>query len=146
MLWIINGQLEANAFYRFNVPMNKKICVFYDTLSNVGEYGYNYETGKTSHTFTKLAPDCITDMFNRNKEGVFRGKIYDIRIYDKYNLIKKFIPCCTTTIVTDVNGKQCSAGTAGLYDTVEGKFYTNQGSGTFGYETEDGTYVEPTNN
>lgn len=46
-------------------------------------------------------------------------------------LIRNFIPCYSTTTVTDVNGKECPKGTVGMYDTVEGKFYTNQGTGKF---------------
>ena len=42
-----------------------------------------------------------------------------------------FIPCYSITEVTDVNGKQCSSGTIGMYDIVEGKFYVNKGTGTF---------------
>lgn len=45
--------------------------------------------------------------------------------------IRNFIPCYCTTVVTDAKGKKCSANTNGLYDTAEGKFYTNQGSGAF---------------
>ena len=74
------------------------------------------------------------------------GKIYSCQILDNEQLIRNFIPCYSTTTVTDVDRKECSAGTVGLYDTVEGKFYTNQGTGKFGYETEDGTYVAPKNN
>lgn len=79
------------------------------------------------------------------------GKIYYLKIYDdlsQTNLIRNFIPCYSTTAVIDVNGKQCTAGTIGLYDTANRQFYVNKGSGTFGYETEDGTYVAPfpTNN
>ena len=34
----------------------------------------------------------------------------------------------------------------GMYDMINNKFYTNQGTGTFGYGMEDGTYVAPKNN
>ena len=46
-------------------------------------------------------------------------------------LIRNFVPCYSTTTVEDVNGKSCPKGTKGLYDTVKGKFYTNQGTGEF---------------
>lgn len=45
--------------------------------------------------------------------------------------VRNFIPCYSSIAVTDVNGKHCPSGTIGLYDTVEGKFYTNQGEGEF---------------
>ena len=53
------------------------------------------------------------------------------KIYNNDEVVRDFIPCKSTTIVTDVNGKQCPSGTNGMYDTVEGKFYTNQGTGEF---------------
>ena len=56
-------------------------------------------------------------------------KIFKFVIEKSNQEIKNFIPCYTKTTVTDVNGNQCSAGTAGMYDTVNGQFYTNQGSG-----------------
>ena len=62
----------------------------------------------------------------------FVGRIY----YCKIASVRDFIPCYSNTTVTDVNGKKCPAGTAGLYDLVEGKFYTNQGTGEFGIPTE----------
>ena len=70
----------------------------------------------------------------RNNKGIAdclaTVKLKEIHIeYD--NNIKNFVPCYCTTAVTDVNGRQCQSGTIGLYDTVEGKFYTNQGNGTF---------------
>ena len=70
----------------------------------------------------------------RNNKGIAdclaTVKLKEIHIeYD--NNIKNFVPCYCTTAVTDVNGRQCQSGTIGLYDTVEGKFYTNQGTGTF---------------
>ena len=56
-------------------------------------------------------------------------KLYSFLIYDDDELVRKYIPCYSTTTVTDANGKQCPTGTKGLYDLVEGKFYTNQGTG-----------------
>ena len=73
------------------------------------------------------------------------AKLYNCYI-SKDNITRNFIPCYSTTTVTDVDGIERPVGTVGMYDTVEGKFYVNKGTGTFGYETEDGTYVSPQNN
>jgi len=60
------------------------------------------------------------------------GMYYYVKIYNKNDkLIFNGIPCYCTTTVTNVEGASCEAGTIGLYDTVEGKFYTNKGTGTF---------------
>lgn len=77
-------------------------------------------------------------MFKINASGFesykFYGRIYSCKIYsspDYENIVRDYYPCYSTTTVTDVNGKQCLANTKGLYDLVEGKFYTNQGTGDF---------------
>lgn len=56
-----------------------------------------------------------------------KGKIKKFEIENVAN----FIPCYTTTTVTDVDGISRPKDTIGLYDTVEGKFYVNKGTGTF---------------
>ena len=45
--------------------------------------------------------------------------------------MRDFIPCYSVENVIDAEGRQYPAGTVGLYDLVEGKFYTNKGSGNF---------------
>ena len=62
------------------------------------------------------------------KLRLFNMKIY---IYSQDKLVRDYIPCYSIVKVTDVNGKECPIGTIGMYDTVEGKFYTNQGTGEF---------------
>ena len=60
------------------------------------------------------------------------GMYYYVKIYNKNDkLIFNGIPCYCTTTVTNVDGESCPKDTIGLYDTVEGKFYTNKGTGTF---------------
>lgn len=46
-------------------------------------------------------------------------KLYDCSIYDNGTLVRNFVPA------------RNSSGTLGLYDTVNGTFYTNAGTGTF---------------
>ena len=45
--------------------------------------------------------------------------------------IKHFIPCKSTTTTINADGDTVPQNTKGLYDIVEGKFYTNQGTGEF---------------
>lgn len=57
-------------------------------------------------------------------------KLYSCKIYDNGTLVRNFIPA------------KNSGGTIGMYDTVNGGFYTNAGSGTFVAGTAfDGTSV-----
>lgn len=62
----------------------------------------------------------------------FRGKIYYFKIYDNDILVRNFIP-----VVRKSDNKP------GLYDKVNYVFYENNGTGKFGYEKLDGTYVAP---
>ena len=58
-----------------------------------------------------------------------KEKVYSCKIDEGITPVRNFIPCYSTTAVTNIDGKQCPSGTRGMYDTVEGKFYTNQGGG-----------------
>ena len=62
------------------------------------------------------------------------GKAYYLKIYDNLsfeNIIRNFTPSI------DPSGKPC------MYDTVTQQPFYNQGTGEFGYELMDGTYVAP---
>jgi hypothetical protein len=50
---------------------------------------------------------------------MIKAKLYVCRIYDKFTLVRDFVPC------------KNSSGTIGLYDLVNNQFYSNAGSGTF---------------
>lgn len=57
--------------------------------------------------------------YNENRYGKY--KLYSMKMYNNGTLIRDFIPC------------YCNADSViGLYDLVNGVFYTNQGTGTFG--------------
>ena len=53
-------------------------------------------------------------------------KLYYCEMFDGNTRIREFIPCYTTKAVTNADGDTVPANTKGLYDIVEGKFYTNQ--------------------
>ena len=64
--------------------------------------------------------------------GAYRNiRFYKATFFDNVETIKDFIPCYTKTTVIDVDGVERPKGTVGMYDLVEGKFYTNQGTGEF---------------
>ena len=60
-----------------------------------------------------------------------KARVYSAEIYDGNTLVRNFIPCKCTEKVINVDNVQCLAGTVGMYDLVEEKFYTNKGTGTF---------------
>lgn len=82
----------------------------------------------TSYTFTKqtfTAPYSLL-LFATHRSGGIKIcasaanlKIYSCKIYNNGTLVRNFVPV------------KNSSGALGLYDTVNGAFYTNAGSGTF---------------
>ena len=59
-----------------------------------------------------------------NPDGLFKGRIYYCKFTDKETglVVREFIPC-----------KRNSDNVVGMYETVSGVFYTNDGTGTFSY-------------
>ena len=84
------------------------------TIDSTEKISANYETFSSS---TELPLFCRADGTTYN--GHIKGKIYSCLIYDNGNLIRDYVPC------------KNSSGTLGLYDLVNGQFYTNEGTGTF---------------
>ena len=81
--------------------------------------------GSTASTIPYGAFQCEYNLFlfsNNNAGTTGAGasiSIYSCKIYDNGTLVRDFVPA------------RNSSGTLGLYDTVNGTFYTNAGSGTF---------------
>lgn len=120
-------QSEKDVIYTTKGDMNHM-----ETKSNTDIYQMTGEFREPSLNFYIFA----TDKYTGEADVPFyfaKERIYSFNLYEN-NIIKRyFIPCKTTKSVIDVSGKQCPIGTKGLYDKVEGKFYTNQGTGEFLY-------------
>ena len=102
-----SAAITANERYVFD--QNKNVCkIGAETVTN------------SEKVFTSLYPIL---MFGVNEGGVnsylCSMRLYSCRIYDNGTLIRNFVPA------------RNASGTLGLYDTVNGAFYTNAGSGTF---------------
>lgn len=65
-------------------------------------------------------------------EKNYVGKIYYLKIWDNDVLVRDLVPA-----------KRLSDNSVGMYDTVEGKFYTNAGTGTFTTGSVVPSPVEP---
>lgn len=101
-----------------NVYLNDEL---FGTLSNA------QVTGRYIYLFTSNAGDYPkTDAVAKNLI------IYSLELYDNTTLIQKLIPCL------DNNNVPC------FFDMVSRQTFYNAGTGTFGYETMDGTVVSPT--
>ena len=75
-----------------------------------------FQNTDTSVIFAIKQADAPTDLLNR---GVLMD-LYSLKIWSGDTIVRYFIPCY-----------RISDNVIGLYDKVEGKFYTNAGTGTF---------------
>ena len=107
----------------FTIDMVNKECKIDDE-----KYSFNINNLDTTDT------DTFT-LFARKSDGTihFKGesRFYSLKFYNGNTLIRDFVPCYSLTTVTNSNGNSCPNGTIGVYDLVENKFYTNNGTGTF---------------
>lgn len=112
----------SRATYNNPVINTKYICTISKSLRAV------YDENRTllARNTNLISQDNVTPSnarifdtaggFSTNK---LKGKVYYCKIWNGENLIRNFIPCKNPSNV------------AGLYDTVNGVFYTNAGTGTF---------------
>lgn len=97
-----------------------------DTVSSIGKIDQNSQVldnnGVKPINYNYL-------LFALNDHGVIKRnasfKMYYCKIKNDDALIRNFIPCKSTTTTTNANGIEVPENTKGLYDLVEGKFYTN---------------------
>ena len=94
---------------KFSIVKNKNIC----TVNGAA-------ITNTKQTFTTSFPIWL---FDKNSGGSAWGqvsmKLYSCQIYDNGTPVRNFIPC------------KNPSGVVGLYDLVDGKFYTNAVAGNF---------------
>lgn len=92
----------------------------------------NFSSSYPLYIFALNSTDQVAEARNLN------GKVYHLRIYDDGILVRNFIPA------------KNSNGTVGFYDSVNGIFYTNSGTETFGvgssvvsYNVDSDTFTLP---
>lgn len=106
------------------------------TPNVINEYKYNASGGKleivengvtiysTTTTDTTFNTNLSMFIFGNNYANAFsnpiEAKLYALKIWDNGKLVRDFIPCYRE-----------SDNEIGLYDAVNGVFYTNAGTGTF---------------
>ena len=147
------GTNEMNRLAVHLGAADKKVCgIYYDYKKGYGFFNgditqrHIYKLEKNIYkTDDNILYTCTETNFNCTESiTIFKEnnitspgkrnclmKLYSFIIYDNNNLVNYFVPCYSTTTVTDVDGIERPKDTIGLYDTVEGKFYVNQGTGTF---------------
>lgn len=104
-----NASITAPAAGKLEIDRNKNVTtVNGETITNTRK------TGKSGLPLYLFAVNTSGTATLQIKFG-----IYSCQIYDNGKLVRDFVPC------------KNSAGAAGLYDTANGKFYGNAGTGTF---------------
>ena len=111
-----------------------------DIVSNIGRIDQNSQVldnnGVKPINFNYL-------LFAINNNGIIDRKssfkMNSCKILENNQLIRYYIPCYSVTNVINSNSNSIPANTKGLYDLVEGKFYTNQN--TSGNDFTDGPDV-----
>ena len=122
-LWFISntnlqtGYGNATEVFDVDTVLKRLIIDKNKTLTAVGDYSAT----NAEATFQSTLPLFLLAM-NQNGTADSRmaiAKLYSCQIYDNGKLVRDFAPCVNPS------------GKAGLYDTVNGVFYENAGSGTF---------------
>ena len=98
-----------------------------DTVSNIGRIDQNSQVldnnGVKPINYNYL---LFTVNNNGNIDRKSSFKMNSCKILENNQLIRYYIPCYSVTNVINSNSNSVPANTKGLYDLVEGKFYTNQ--------------------
>ena len=102
---------------RVNVHLNKHHISF-----NNGEFTNNYSATDNFTCANVLTLLCDQD----NDRYYMKARLYSCQIWDDGTLIRNYIPAVRK-----------SDGKAGLYDKVNGVFYTDAAGGNFIYNTQD---------
>lgn len=85
-------------------------------------------TPTTAETFTGFTTLKIHTLDRNGVNYLSNSRIYSFKIYENGTSVRDFVPC------------KNASGVIGLYDLVNGKFYTNAGSGTFSAGSIVGEY------
>ena len=93
----------------------------YEIDKNIAKYDNTIVYTGSTGTATSAELLCILiDSLYKDSGSCFKGNLYSVKVYDNDTLVRDMIPCIRN-----------NDSTAGMYDTVNDVFYTNQGTGTF---------------
>lgn len=114
-----NYRSDYNNSYSLNIQYDMSLRVTID--KNKGSMTIGNQT--VSYSNAVFVCEYNLYIFAGNSAGIpstfSKMKLYSCKIYDDNILVRDFIPCKNKT------------GAVGLYDTVNGVFYSNSGTGTF---------------
>lgn len=124
-IWITS---EGRYYFRFTdvsrtllriLKLNTPYTIIHD---NTGTNLLNYVNGELVKTSNKANTSLNYKLGLGHREGAqfLKGKIYYAKFWNGNELVRNFVPCYRK-----------SDNEAGMYDTVNNVFYTNQGTGNF---------------
>lgn len=129
------GQIYMGIGTTTNTNYYSNSNVVYTTKGNNSSMETITNTNSNSYTMTGNFRDvdlnfylfaAHTEQDKRGANYLSKERIYYCKLYNDTTLIRNFVPCKSTTSVTNSDGTSVPANTAGLYDLVEGKFYSNK--------------------
>lgn len=126
---LITTQNKFQAVIAGNVITSSKIAelntiykiVFYIGSQNQYVMINNEKIIESAYSISSTASNILLFKRNSSSENGCKIKIYTCKIYDNGTLVRKFIP------VLNKSNIPC------FYNTTTSSYFTNQGSGTFGY-------------
>ncbi len=124
--WLLSGNswTKNQKYHKLIEANNGTLTVITDGVSQSATYT---STLYKKSSIALFACKCDTKFSNSSSHA----KIYQAKIYDNNVLVRNFVPA------------KDSSNVVGMYDLVEGKFYTNAGTGTFtaGAEQKSGSGI-----
>ena len=123
----------SNNWSHYNAPTNYKDHNRHKLVLESGSQkidGYEFATstiGNTAVAGQNMYLFATHVEWNNTPEYYTSERVYLVKIYDGNKLVRNFVPCINKT-----------TNKAGLYDTVNGVFYGNNGTGDFDYSTING--------
>ena len=114
---------KASQMYVYYVSANKNVVgtsgrMMLTADKNTWTAGAN-AMSFTASTFAATSPIYLCSVNGGGSYENATMKIYSCKIYDNGTLVRDFVPC------------KNASGVVGLYDMVNGTFYSNAGSGSF---------------
>lgn len=111
---------NIGSFTKISVPYSSSPFEYLFTNSYVKDLSSNsYLVSFTPSSFSVLN-NSIKIFKSDHSSSLSSFSLFYFKIYQDNSLVRNFVPCYVK-----------STGVIGLYDTVNGVFYTNQGTGTF---------------
>lgn len=97
---------------------------------------YSISSNLSSDWIEKFYLFCFFSQNTPANKMLNGGKIIMFHAKNGSGIERNFIPayCDEDLVITDNKGNICSIGTAGFYDTISKKFFTNDGAGVLSYE------------